>query len=178
MDATRTGNQLTYTRAGSIAFGEKENGRTEATARLEELFLQTGIPYVIPDDIIHQQWSKWMLNVGVNQVCAVCGISYGGVQQEGEHRDAMLAAMEEARQAACAEGIPLTTAEIREWVKLIDSLSPEGEPSMRQDTREGRPTEVDLFAGLVCSLGRKHGLDTPQNDHFYEVLTGHPFDGQ
>ena len=178
MDATRTGNQLTYTRAGSIAFGEKENGRTEATARLEELFLQTGIPYVIPDDIIHQQWSKWMLNVGVNQVCAVCGISYGGVQQEGEHRDAMLAAMEEARQAACAEGIPLTTPEIREWVKLIDSLSPEGEPSMRQDTREGRPTEVDLFAGLVCSLGRKHGLDTPQNDHFYEVLTGHPFDGQ
>ena len=175
MDATRTGNRLTYTKAGSIAFGERDNSRTEATARLEELLLQAGIPYVIPGDIIHQQWSKWMLNVGVNQVCAVWGVSYAGVQQEGECRDSMAAAMEEARQVACAEGIALNTSEIREWIKLIDSLSPDCEPSMRQDTREGRRTEVDLFAGLVCALGRKHGIETPRNDQFYEKLSGAPY---
>lgn len=45
---------------------------------------------------------------------------------------AFLAAMEEARAAANAEGIALTKEELQEWAALIDTLLPGGEPSMRQ----------------------------------------------
>lgn len=170
MDATKEGNQLFYTKAGSIAFGEKDGRRSESVAALEELLKEAGIAYLIPEDILHQQWSKWMLNVGVNQACAVYGVGYGGIQKDGEERRAMIAAMKEAKAAAGAEGVCLTDEELDEWVKLMDTLSPAGEPSMRQDTKAGRKTEVELFAGLVRRLGRKHGISTPQNDKFYEAL--------
>jgi ketopantoate reductase len=49
-----------------------------------------------------------MLNVGVNQTCAVYEVPYRGVQTPGKIREIYLAAMEEARACANAEGIDLT----------------------------------------------------------------------
>ena len=34
------------------------------------------------EDILYRQWSKLMLNVGLNQVCAVYNVPYRGVQQD------------------------------------------------------------------------------------------------
>ena len=75
-----------------------------------------------------------------------------------------------AVKTAAAEGISLTEKELKDWVALVDTLSPQGEPSMRQDTKAGRETEVELFAGVVCRLGKKHCIPTPENDYFYKKL--------
>jgi 2-dehydropantoate 2-reductase len=34
---------------------------------------------------------------------------------------------------------------------------------MLQDIEAGRKTEVEIFAGKVVELGRKHGIPTPVN---------------
>ncbi len=171
MDATKEGNQLHYSKSGSIAFGSGDHTRKADVQDLEKLLVRCGMAYQIPEDIRHQLWSKWMLNVGVNQVCAMYETGYGGIHKGGPYREAMIAAMQEARAVAGAEGIPLSEAELEEWVRLMDTLDPAGEPSMRQDTKAGRKTEVELFAGVVCDLGRKHGIETPWNDRFYKELT-------
>ena len=171
MDAVREGNQLTYTKPGCLVIGEENGEYSESVRRLEELFQRTNIACEIPKDILHRQWSKWMLNVGANQTCAAYAVGYREIQTGGAHHGAFLAAMREARAVAAAEGIELTEKELSDWVKLLDTLSPDGEPSMRQDTRAGRKTEVELFAGLVCALGKKHGIPVPQNEAFYRMLT-------
>jgi len=170
MDATKEGNRLWYQKSGSIAFGSRDNVKNQDVQDLEELLIRCHMAYQIPEDIHHQLWSKWMLNVGVNQVCAVYKIGYGGIQEGGPYRDIMLAAMQEARSVAQAEGISLSVEELEAWAGLMDTLDPNGEPSMRQDTKAGRKTEVELFAGVVCRLGRKHGIKTPWNDRFYQEL--------
>lgn len=170
MDATREGNRLTYSKAGSLVFGEKDNSHSGSVRDLEELCGRAGIACEVPEDILHGQWSKWMLNVGANQTCAAYATGYRGIQEGGDRREAFLAAMREAMAVANAEGIALTERELQDWTDLIDTLSPAGEPSMRQDTKAGRKTEVDLFSTLVCELGRKHGIPTPQNDIFQRML--------
>lgn len=170
MDAVREGNQLTYTKAGCLVIGEKDGERSESVRRLEDLFRRTGIACETPNDILHRQWSKWMLNTGANQTCAVYAVGYREIQSGGACHGAFLKAMLEAQAVAKAEGIDLTEQEVSDWIRILDSLSPDGEPSMRQDTRAGRKTEVELFAGLVCELGKKHGIPTPQNEEYYRVL--------
>lgn len=170
MDAVREGNHLTYSKAGSLVIGEKNNEYSESVQRLKELFQRADIACEMPKDILHRQWSKWMLNVGANQTCAAYAVGYRDIQSGGAYHDAFLAAMQEARAVACAEGIEITEKELLDWVALLNTLSPDGEPSMRQDTRAGRKTEVDLFAGLVCELGKKHGIKTPQNEIYYQML--------
>ena len=55
-------------------------------------------------------------------------------------------------------------------MRVLDTLNPEGMPSMRQDTKAHRKTEVDLFSGTICSLGKKYGFETPVNDFLYEQI--------
>ena len=69
-------------------------------------------------DILRHQWSKLMLNVGVNQATAVYGTDYSGAGA-GPARQAMLAAMEEARAVAAAQGVSLTERDVEGWLELL-----------------------------------------------------------
>jgi 2-dehydropantoate 2-reductase len=76
----------------------------------------------------------------------------------------MTGAMAEVVAVAAAEGVALSQADIDSWVAVIGQLPPDGEPSMRQDGKARRPSEVELFAGTVRRLGARHGVPTPVND--------------
>ena len=41
---------------------------------------------------------------------------------------------------------------------------------MRQDGKNCRPSEVELFAGTIRRLGKKHGIPTPVNDWLYDQI--------
>ena len=129
-----------------------------------------GIACQLRGDILRHQWSKLMLNVGVNQATAVYGTDYSGVQAPGPARQAMLAAMEEARAVAAAQGVSLTERDVEGWLELLATFDPRGMPSMRQDVLARRPTEVELFAGTITRLGRETGGPTPVNDRFLQEI--------
>ncbi|MCO7127228.1 ketopantoate reductase family protein [Sporolactobacillus shoreicorticis] len=170
MDASKIGNKLTYENIGFVSFGEPDDTRSEKVDALARLFEKTEIPYEIPDRIRHKMWSKLMVNTGVNQSTAVFETNYGGIQVSGKPRETVIAAMKEVVKVANAEGVPLQESEIAHWLKINDDLNPEGMPSMRQDTLQNRPTEVDLFAGTIRKLGKKHGIPTPVNDFLYKRI--------
>lgn len=112
-----------------------------------------------------------MANVGVNQAVAVAGGTTALVQVEGPLRNQMIDAMKEVLRVAIAEGILLTEEDITYWVQIIDGLNPEGMPSMVQDLRAKRTSEVDLFAGTIINLAKKHLIDVPINQYFYDRIT-------
>jgi 2-dehydropantoate 2-reductase len=78
--------------------------------------------------------------------------------------------MREVILLAEKENIPITEKDLEEYVCLIDTLDPNGMPSMRQDVLEKRKTEVELFSGTVIKLGKKHGVPTPVNQRIYEKI--------
>ncbi len=171
MDATFLNHNLSVSHQGYISYGNvdrKDNADIEAVAAL---FDKASLKYEISADIKHQLFSKWMLNVGVNQSCAYYGVGYGGIQKEGEPREAMYRAMREAQAVAKFCGVTLSDAEITKWIELMDSLDPNGAPSMEQDRRANRVNEVGLFAQSVCDLGVKAKISTPQNQIFLEKLS-------
>ena len=54
------------------------------------------------------------------------------------------------------------------WLReMMPAFAADAMPSMRQDVLARRPTEVEQFAGVICRLGKKHGVPTPVNDFFY-----------
>lgn len=172
MDAVKAGNQVTYTRIGTVCIGvpKTQAEKYPMLDRVVELFGRTGLPYVIEPDIMHRLWGKWMLNVGVNQTVMVKEGNYGTVQKPGEARDMMVAAMREAMAIAQKEMVSVTEQDLNEYLDLIDTLSPEGMPSMRQDGLAKRYSEVELFAGTVLQKAKKHGIDVPVNRYFYETV--------
>lgn len=172
MDAVKLKNALTYSHLGTLCIGilPEETAKQEKLAQVSELFDRTGFPYVVEADIQHRLWSKWMLNVGVNQAVMVAAGTYGTIQQPGEAREMMIAAMWEALQVAEKEGVAVTEKDLNDYVALVDTLSPEGMPSMRQDGLARRYSEVELFAGTVLKKAAEYGLDVPVNQMLYRTI--------
>lgn len=170
MDAMKFGSRLTYTKMGILAIGAREEFQKKNLERVCELCDRTQLPYRKEDDIMHRLWSKFMLNVGVNQVCMVYSCTYSDVWRGGKERDTMLAAMREVIAVANAEGIDLSEADLEEYDQIIRTLRPDGTPSMGQDRIAGKHSEVEMFAGTIISLGKKHHIPTPVNQWLYDQV--------
>lgn len=171
MDAVREGRSVTYHNMGWLVFGDITPGVPSDKAQAVADFLtRNEVPHIHADDMPRRLWSKFMLNCGVNQVLAVYGGGYKDVQQPGERRDMMLAAMREVMVLARCEGITLGEEDVDGWMKLLATLNPLGKPSMQQDAEAHRQSEVELFAGTVTRLGIKHGIPTPVNDTLYRMI--------
>ncbi len=171
MDAVKEGNKLTYQNMGLLCFGDREPGTlSPKVERVKAFFDKTEFPYIIDTDMPKRMWGKLMLNVGVNQAVAVYGGGYGVIQKEGEARDTMIEAMREVMVLAQKEGISLTEDDLNYWLDVLSRLSPLGKPSMLQDVEAKRYSEVELFAGTVVDLGKKHGIPTPVNQELYNEI--------
>ncbi len=170
MDATKIGNKFTYSNLGQLCIGVMDNNEQmmQKLNSVIELFDKTKLPYTLEEDIRHRLWSKFMLNVGVNQVVMIYEGNYGTVHQPGEAREMMKAAMREVIPLANAENVNVTEKDLEDYVSLIDTLDPNGMPSMRQDGLAHKKTEVELFSGTVLKLGKKHNISTPINQRIYD----------
>lgn len=170
MDAMKFGSSLTYTQAGELRVGAlspEQNNRLEA---MTAFFDRAGIAYTVEDDILHRLWGKFMLNVGVNQTCMAYETTYSGTLVPGEAHDTMIGAMREVIRLAHAEHVNLTEQDLDSYIDLLKTLSPDGMPSMRQDSLSHRPSEVEMFSGTVKAMAKKHGLATPVNDRLYKRI--------
>lgn len=153
---------------GELALGIPAGQDDAHFRRLTAFFDAIGLSYSIPTDIQIHMWGKLLCNTGCNQVTMVFQCDYSRLQSPGEAREMMLGAMREVVAVANAEGIPLSEKDVQFWTDVIDSLPPNGEPSMRQDGKAHRKSEVELFSGTIRRLARKHDIPVPINDFLYQ----------
>lgn len=172
MDSVKIDNKLTYHHMGMICFGDREQGTSpsEKVERVRSFFERVELPHQVDTDMRKRLWGKFMLNVGVNQAVAVYECDYGGIQREGLARDTMISAMKEVIVLAEKENVPLTQADLDYWLNVLDGLNPLGKPSMRQDLEAKRHSEVELFAGTVLALAKKHSISCPINQMLYDRI--------
>ncbi|MDO4299851.1 MAG: 2-dehydropantoate 2-reductase [Clostridia bacterium] len=171
MDAQKYGNNIKFKNYGTLAIGEECNDKPSDTLmELKSFFDSIGLVYEIPDSMLNKLWSKFMLNVGINQVCAAYGLNYGDVQTEGEYRNKMIAAMEEVLAIGEKMGVPLHYDDITCWLNVIDKLYAESRPSMAQDILNKNKTEVEIFADTVIDLGKEYGIAVPINEELGAII--------
>lgn len=172
MDTIKENNLVTYAHFGKIYLGihDENDEKRQNLQAVVDLFDRIEMPYAVEDDILRRMWCKLMLNVGVNQTVMIYEGTYETVQQPGSARDFMKAAMQEVILVAQKENVPITQADFDEYIRLLDTLSPFGMPSMRQYGLAHRKSEVELFAGTVVALAEKHGIDVPMNRKIYKTI--------
>ena len=168
MDAMHFGAELRYSQAGRLCVGICDPAMEEKLRALTDFFRQAQVPHAVEADIIHRMWSKFMINVGINQTCMVYGTDYAGAMAPGSAEYmTLISAMREVILIANAKNIPLTEADLMQNVEIMRSLAPDATPSMGQDRMNRRPSEVELFAGTMLRLGRELHIPLPTNEFLY-----------
>ncbi len=112
MDAVKVGNQVTYTKTGEIVVGTNDAHKLAALESVTSFFDKIQFPYRKTEDIVHDQYSKLMLNCGINQVCAVYDVGYGGCKVGAKYHSIFVSAMKEVQMVANAEGIAIRDEEV------------------------------------------------------------------
>ena len=166
--AVRVGRHITQDGVNTIVFGSPDDNKN--IERVKSYFDKNGINYDIPDDIIHSMWLKYMLNVSSNQTTALLGYTFGQMLNNERCMSFVKNVMKEVQTIAKAEGVKNTETMVDEALLSLNKMCPEGKTSMLQDVEAGRKTEVDIFAGVMIKLGKKHNIDVPYNKVLKELI--------
>lgn len=169
MSAVKVGNHATISPFGDLALGVPAGADPARLHALTALLDRIHMDYELPEDIRRHMWSKLMVNTGCNQTAMVFECGYGGLRQP-EAKRIMVGAMREVMAVANAQGIPLTEEDLQGWVRVMEEFPADGEPSMRQDGKAHRKSEVELFSGTIRRLGAIHHIPTPVNDWLYRKI--------
>jgi len=168
MDAMHFGTELIFSRSGQIHIGITDPAMQGQLDRLIQFLDRAGQPYIVEQDIIYRMWSKFMVNVGINQTCMIYNTDYEGVLTDGTAEYmTLVSAMREVILLANAEGVPVTEQDLKDYLDLMRSFNPKATPSMGQDRINGRRSEVELFAGTVIRMAEQHDIPVPANTFIY-----------
>jgi len=170
--AQRTVGGVAYMSAGVVAPGEVyanggvkvglapyRPGQEPELARISALFETAKVPVQMHTDHRAMLWQKMVWNAPFNAVCALSATKAGEAvaRMEPLLRRAMLEVLAVAR----ADGVALPDALVDGMLQLTRAEFTLTEPSMLQDVRKHRGTEVDILQGEVVSRAERLGVDVP-----------------
>jgi 2-dehydropantoate 2-reductase len=126
-----------------------------------------GIPCEVTPTISKDLWAKMLYNCMLNGLSTVFDVPYGLLGESAHTRELMENIAHEvyAVMTAAEYGTHWKRAEdyIEIFYKLQLPPTYNHEPSMLQDVRSGKRTEIDALNGAVVALGLQHGVATPTN---------------
>ena len=138
-----------------------------ATGRLREIagvWEGAGFRVRCFDDIRQLVWEKLICNGAFGAVCALTGMTVGEVLDSADAWPVAAACAREGAAVARAKGIRLGFDDAEAYARDFGAKIPGGRPSMWQDLKAGRPSEIDAINGGVARAGREAGVATPTHD--------------
>ena len=134
---------------------------------LAAVLRSAGIPCRVTDEIVAVLWAKVLYNCALNGLATLLEVSYGALLEHPLARCLMRDVIEEAYRVAAARTVRLEPADADAYVRLLTTrLIPATaghRPSMLQDLRRGKPTEIDAMNGALARLGHAAGVPVPVN---------------
>ncbi|MCQ2754111.1 MAG: ketopantoate reductase family protein [bacterium] len=164
--AMREGNSVVQDGVWKIVFGPNSYNKEKAES-LKQFLEQANINFEFSKDIIYPQWVKFGVNICLNQISAVYGVTVGEVRNK--YFNLMEKLIDEV--VIIAQKIGLDTINLkRDIINVANEIADDGKTSMLQDILAKRKTEIDIFAGEIIKLGNKYDIVTPQNAMIYEQI--------
>ena len=126
-----------------------------------------GIPCEVTATISKDLWAKMLYNCMLNGLSTVFDVPYGLLGESPHTRELMENIAQEVYAVMTAAGYATHWASAEDYIDTFykHQLPPtyNHEPSMLQDIRAGKRTEIDALNGAVVQLGQQHGVATPTN---------------
>lgn len=171
IDAVKVGNKITQNSKAIIQFGDKYNKTmSEEVLAVKNLLNDAKINNQVFEDMIKTVWTKWMLNIGLNQVSAISGATYGVIKNTPELLSLVNKAMTEVMEVSKAYNINLGDKNWASVQDVIDSLDGDGKTSLLQDVENKRKTEVEYFSGTLIKIAKEHNVEVPVNEVLYNFI--------
>lgn len=138
----------------------------DETAKQIVAHLRTGgISAEFADNVEEHVWAKAVINACVNGTCGILRINVKNLFSHPLGMKLVQEITQEVVTVAARKGIQLEYASL--MADMVSSVARAGEhlPSMAQDIRYKRKTEIDFLNGAIATYGAQLGVPTPANEY-------------
>lgn len=142
--------------------GAPGNAFARETGMIARLLSEAGLETVASDDIERPVWFKGILNASMNPVAALVNSTVAQVMRSPS-RTIVDRLLHEAIAVARAEGLDLGTDVMERAVAMLERAG-EHTPSMVEDIRSGRESEVGQLNRQIIEHARRVGVPTPTHE--------------
>ncbi|MCA9483233.1 MAG: 2-dehydropantoate 2-reductase [Nitrospina sp.] len=168
-------NQVDITvHADAVHLGSLYDDNLDSLEPLAKALEEGGLPSRITENIEKDLWAKMLYNCMLNGLSTLYGVAYGYLGESVHTRDLMDTIAHEVFEVMQASGHSTHWEKVEDYLKVFYGnqlpATYRHEPSMLQDIRAHKPTEIDALNGAVVALGRKHGVPTPVNHTIQQMI--------
>jgi 2-dehydropantoate 2-reductase len=154
--------------ADDTVIGPAPGGKPKLSAeRMAHNLSLCKIPSRAVADILPVIWAKVIYNCALNPICSLHDIRYGQILDSPETVAEMEAVVRECYAVGLKKGIRLEPVDADAYLKLLkETLIPRTaghHPSMLQDLRKGKRTDIESLNGAIVRLGEGVGIPAPAN---------------
>jgi 2-dehydropantoate 2-reductase len=153
----------------------------EQAQEVEALLRASGLHARAFPDLRPAQWSKLIFNATVNTVAALTDLphvsAFAAREDTTDLGNLVHDLMDEGKAVAAAAGVELHEDPWEMNVHAVrrgETLAAEGHyahvPSMLEDVRAGRATEVDFITGALVREAAQHGVPVPLHTAMYRLV--------
>ena len=153
----------------------------EQAQEVEALLVAAGLRVRAFPDLRPAQWSKLIFNATVNTVSALTDLPHVGAfaarDREVDLGNLVHDLMDEGKTVAAAAGVALHEDPWEMNVHAVrrgETLAAQGHyahvPSMLEDVRAGRPTEIDFITGALVRAAERLRVPVPLHTAMYRLV--------
>jgi 2-dehydropantoate 2-reductase len=133
------------------------------------LIEESGLKAQAFDDLRPAQWSKLIFNATVNAVAALTGLPHDHHFAEEQLGDLVHALVDEGKAVAGAAGVELWE-DPWEMNVLATQRGHRHSPSMLEDVKARRPTEIESITGSLVREAERLGVPAPLHTALYRLV--------
>ncbi|MBL1141111.1 MAG: ketopantoate reductase family protein [Proteobacteria bacterium] len=157
----------------------ESNANFEFVKEVEALINKSGLKAEAYEDLLPHQWSKLIFNSAVNSIAAITDLPHVKAFAKQDNIEDLgnlvFDMMNEAKAIAKARGVILADDPWEMNVKAVSQGTTDGEdyahiPSMLDDVRNKRLTEVDWITGAIVREAKKANVPAPYHETLYRLV--------
>ncbi len=153
-----------------IRLGEMRGGWSERLEAVAAVWRNAGFNARAFDDINPLLWEKFLCNVTYSAPCTVFNCNVRELMADPHRWNIARTCGLEAYAAGRAKNIAFTFDDAERYVTQFGEKMPEARPSMLQDHRNRRRSEIDAINGMVPIVAARVGTRAPYNEVMSEIV--------
>ena len=148
-----------------------QNAKQQAAGQeLAQMLNASGLTTEYESEVRTRVWHKACFNVAMNGICALADAPPGLVYRTPQLMSQAHALADEGIAVAHAEGAMVDAGALHTMIDFAAQEHTYHQPSMLQDVRADRETEIESLNGYIVAAAARHNISVPRNELIYGLV--------
>ena len=169
-ESNKNDNVVTTSKIINLCFGEKDNTNPkEYLLDIKKILDKYRINNEIAPNMEAKCWTKWTLNLGINQISALMNATYNDMSHP-LLKELLYDIFNEVYEVSKAYNVGLKDEDIKSLHERVNNFKSDRVTSLTLDFNKGGKNELDTFGKTLIELAEAKNINVPVNKTIYRLI--------